>query len=72
MVDIILEIILGFVIVMFMIIKFGESSFEQNNDKMTTNEIIEELEKNELKNKNNDNKLFYLGLGALIGINLFD
>ncbi|WP_324172808.1 hypothetical protein [Sulfurimonas sp.] len=68
----ILGIILGFILVSIFLSKFGESSFDSKDEKLTTKQLIEQLEKNDTDKKQTDNKLLYLGLGALIGINLFD
>jgi len=70
--EIILGIILGFILVSIIISKFGESSFDLKDKKLTTKELIEQLEENEKNKKQTDNKLLYLGLGVLVGINLFN
>ena len=69
--DIILGIILGFIIFASIFKAIGESTFNKPKENITTKKVMKKLDKIEKLNSKND-KLLWFGLGALIGINLFD
>lgn len=72
MIDIIFGIIFGFIIVGVLLSFVTDKTISQPKENLSTKELIEQLETLEKKEKSNNDKLLWFGLGALIGINLFD
>jgi len=72
-IEIILGIILGFIIVSSILKTIGESNFNEPKEKLTTKEVMKKLNKLEKSScKNQNDKLLWFGLGALMGTNLFN
>ena len=71
--DVFLGILFGFILFTSILKVARESTFDDSKEKLTTKEVMKKLEQIEKTNheKSND-KLLWFGLGALIGINLFD
>jgi len=65
--DIFLGILFGFIIFASILKVIGESTFNIPKEKLTTKEVMEKT-----NHKKSNDKLLWFGLGALIGINLFD